>query len=439
MLRAAGVAGGYFWQDWLAQVLAGAAVTLVIVPPGLNRPSAALQRILAGTWLRQLEAALLLLVLLGIGALVLSGRSGPLQFAGLLAYAPLPLLFWTVIRFGPLGSECVFLLFAGMLVAGTAVGAGPFAVDASAASLLLSLFLSALAVPLLMLSASLQERRGTLAALCSEQARLGQQLLSERTRADVLARDGRACGEAEQRQRAQLVHLSRVVVLGELSGALAHELNQPLAAILTNAQAARRFLSRPGVNMGEIREILDDIVEEDKRAGEVIRRLRALFKKDEEVRRPVELAGLVREALDLSHACLVGRNIGVRLELDDGLVVHGDRVQLQQVLLNLIINACDAMHATQSDRRRLDLTCASAEGGVVWITVADSGPGIAQEAIGRVFDPFFTTKKEGLGFGLSISRTIINQHGGSIDVVNNPSGGCQFGISLPAYTGEYDE
>jgi two-component system sensor kinase FixL len=245
--------------------------------------------------------------------------------------------------------------------------------------------------------------------------------------------------EAEvQRQREQLTHLSRVVVLGELSGALAHELNQPLAAVLSNAQAARRLLGRPGADLGEIREILDDIVEEDKRAGEVIRRMRALFKKGELVSRPLDASDLVRDTLKFIHSNLVERGVGVRLDLQDALVVRGDRVQLQQVLLNLIVNACDAMRGTPAGRRQLCLRTTALPDARVGIAVADSGEGIAPELAGRIFDPFFTTKTEGLGFGLSISRTIINQHGGRIDAANGVAGGTEFRISLPRYSGEHD-
>lgn len=243
--------------------------------------------------------------------------------------------------------------------------------------------------------------------------------------------------EAEiQRQREQLTHLARVVVLGELSGALAHELNQPLAAILSNAQAARRFLASPTADLGEIREILDDIVEEDKRAGEVIRRLRALFRKGELVLRPLDAGELVRDALRFANGNLVERGVAVRLDLEDGLMVQGDRIQLQQVLLNLIVNACDAMRDTAAGRRRLCLRTQSLPGSRVEISVADSGPGIPPELIGRIFDPFFTTKTEGLGFGLSISRAIINQHGGQLEAANGAAGGGVLRISLPRFEGE---
>ena len=246
--------------------------------------------------------------------------------------------------------------------------------------------------------------------------------------------------EAElARQREQLTHLTRVLVLGELSGALAHELNQPLAAILANAQAARRCLARPGADLANIRAILDDIVEDDQRAGAVIRRLRALFRNEAPALQPVVVDALVRETLDLAHGCLAERQVQVLLELRNDLVVLGDRVQLQQVLLNLLVNASEAMLDIPPGRRRLRLSSTPLPDGTVQLTVADSGPGIAHDAIDKVFDPLFTTKKSGLGVGLSISRAIIRQHGGKIEAMNNPAGGSTFRIRLPIHAEVPDE
>jgi two-component system sensor kinase FixL len=234
-----------------------------------------------------------------------------------------------------------------------------------------------------------------------------------------------------QQQREQLTYLTRVVVLGELSGALAHELNQPLAAILTNAQAARRFLRREPADLHEIGDILDDIVDEDKRAGEVIRRVRALFMKGDPLLQRLDINELVRDALALTNSTLIERKVPVILELGSGLgMVEGDRVQLQQVLLNLIVNACEAMSATAIRGRRLGLLTGAGD-NAVQILVTDTGPGIAPDAIGRVFDSFFTTKAYGLGFGLSITHAIIVEHGGRIEVANRPEGGAVFRITLP--------
>lgn len=255
----------------------------------------------------------------------------------------------------------------------------------------------------------------------------------------IILRDVTEQHEAEseaQRQREQLTHLTRVAALGKLSGALAHELNQPLAAILTNAQAARRFMGREPVDLSEIREILDDIVREDKRAGDVIRRLRALFMKGEAKMQPLEINELVRDTLELTHSDLIERKVPVVLELGPGPGwVRGDRVQLQQVLLNLIANACEAMSGLPPATRRLSLATAADGDGGVRIAVADTGPGVAPDLMEKVFESFFTTKAHGMGFGLSISRAIIAEHGGRIEAANNPGGGAIFRIALPAPAG----
>jgi signal transduction histidine kinase len=454
MLRAAGALPGPLWPVWVARLAGSAAVMLMVIPVRINRPP--VRRLAEFSPERRLEAGLLLLALLAAGGTSLLGAVLPASFGPLLAYLPLPLLLWAAMRFGTFGAGFAFLLFALFAILATAFGNGPFVADLrDSAGLFLPLYLAGVAVPLVLLSAAVQERRGTLAALRQEQGRLGLALAAERKRAEHLVRERHARAEVEQRiaertfelrraqgelqrQREQLAHLTRVGVLGELSGALAHELNQPLAAILSNAQAARRFLAQPGADLGEIREILDDIVEEDKRAGEVIRRVRALFRKGELVLRPLDVAALVRETLAFAHGNLAERGVSVRLDLEDTLFVRGDRVQLQQVLLNLIVNACDAMQGQAPAQRQLCIRAAGLPGGEVQVSVADTGPGIAPGLADRIFEPFVSTKTDGLGFGLSISREIINQHGGRLDAANGKAGGAELRISLPRYSGGTD-
>jgi len=249
--------------------------------------------------------------------------------------------------------------------------------------------------------------------------------VTERKRAELQA----------QEQHAQLTHLTRVAMLGELSGALAHELNQPLTAILSNAQAACRVLDKEPMDLDEIRDILKDIGEEDKRAGEVIRRLRALFMKGEPELQELDLNEVIGEAIDLARSDLITRKVNVATALKPGLGrVLGDRVQLQQVLLNLIINACDAMSDNPPHRRNISFSTDEGEDGVR-LEIIDCGHGIAPEARAHLFETFFTTKAFGLGFGLSMSRSIIVEHGGSIEGVNNVGGGATFRIVLPAYPG----
>ena len=238
--------------------------------------------------------------------------------------------------------------------------------------------------------------------------------------------------EADE-QRRQMTHLTRVASLGQLSGALAHELNQPLTAILSNAQAAQRYLAHESVDLNELREILADIVSDDKRAAEVIKRLRALLQRGETQLRPVDINEVVQEALTLANSDVVLRNVSVSTSLAADLPsVRGDRVQLQQVLLNLIVNACDAMNLNEAAERELTVATALDHAGDVRVAICDRGHGIVEGRLDQVFEPFYTTKVDGLGFGLSISRSIIAAHAGSLWAENNSDRGATFHFSLPS-------
>jgi len=235
------------------------------------------------------------------------------------------------------------------------------------------------------------------------------------------------------RQRHDLAHLARVTALGELSSSLAHELTHPLTAILSNAQAAQRFLAHDDVDLDEVREILNDIVTQDQRAGEVIHGLRLLLKKGElqEHCDDVDLNEVIRNLVKLMRSDLINRNVTVDTDLAQNLPpVTGDRVQLQQVLLNLMLNGCEAMADYNSSERRL-LIASQWENGAVRVSVADRGSGIPEEKMQQVFERFFTTKKEGMGLGLSVCRTIIDAHRGKIWATNNAGCGATFHFSLP--------
>jgi C4-dicarboxylate-specific signal transduction histidine kinase len=234
-------------------------------------------------------------------------------------------------------------------------------------------------------------------------------------------------------QRRELAHLTRVSVVGELSGAIAHELNQPLTAILANAQAARRMLVNGAPNFSDLAEALDDIVQANGRAGEVISRVRRLLKKGESRFEPVDVNELFRSTLKLLHSELIGRRIKIRLDLVEHVpLALGDPVELQQVLLNLMMNASDAMSSTASRRRLLTLTTRITKDGFVEGVVSDQGRGIAPGQQGRLFEPFYTTKEHGLGLGLPICSTIINSHGGDLRITNNEGGGARAVFVLPA-------
>jgi len=233
-------------------------------------------------------------------------------------------------------------------------------------------------------------------------------------------------------QRSELAHLSRVATLGELSGALAHELSQPLTAILSNAQAARRILKSDRPELAEISGIVADIESEDLRASEVIRHLRSLFKNDAPRRESLDLGTEIADVQRMLHSEIIGRSVRVINQVSPGLFrVRGDRVQLQQVFLNLFLNACGAVEQNASGERLLTIYCAPSENGTVQVCYADNGTGIGKDMIDRIFQPFVTSKREGLGLGLAVCRTIIQAHGGRLWATNNAIRGASFWITLP--------
>jgi C4-dicarboxylate-specific signal transduction histidine kinase len=225
--------------------------------------------------------------------------------------------------------------------------------------------------------------------------------------------------------------LSRITTLGELTGALAHELSQPLTAIRANAEAAGHFLDHPPLDVAELRATLADIIRSNKRASAVIDRLRALLRKEGTARQPVDINEVVREVVDLAHSEILSRRITFMSTLAPEIqLVLGDRVQLQQVVLNLVLNACDAMTETDAAMRHLAIET-RVEDGVVQLVVSDRGPGIPESQLERVFEPFVTFREQGLGLGLAISRSIVSAHNGSIRAENNASGGATFRCFLP--------
>jgi PAS domain S-box-containing protein len=275
----------------------------------------------------------------------------------------------------------------------------------------------------------------------------GGEILTTRCSSEELRLDGENCvitimrdmthelkveNEVLQQSR-QLVHLARVARLADMSGALAHELSQPLTAILSNAQAAQRFLMHDPINLGEIRSILDDIVQADKRAGEVIRGLRVLMKKGQEHFAPVSLNEMVDGVLVFSHSDLVARGVSVKTELaSDIRRVRGDAVQVQQLLLNLVSNACEAMEANDRGDRSMVIRT-EFRGGDMRLILTDSGPGFNADQLKHLFEPLYTTKEHGLGLGLSICRMIADAHGATIRAFNAPAGrGAVFHVVFPA-------
>lgn len=243
--------------------------------------------------------------------------------------------------------------------------------------------------------------------------------------------DQRSAERELAQQRDQLAQLSHVAAFGEMAGSIAHEINQPLMAILSNAQAAQRFMAREVPDLGEVRAAIADIVDDDKRASEVIRRLRALLQTGEVQQGPLELNAVVTEVIGLMRRDLMNRGILISLDLaPQRISVLGDPIQLQQVLLNLMTNARDAMEGVEG-ARQLVVRTFCADDGDVGVSVSDSGHGIPATDLERIFEPFVTSKKQGMGLGLSVCRKIIAAHGGRLWAERVDGKGTTLRFTLP--------
>jgi signal transduction histidine kinase/integral membrane sensor domain MASE1 len=517
-----------YWRPWSAWFVSNALTGLTMLPlliegfASLARPRTPLP-----ATRRLLEALGLAVLLLATcqAAFLTSHAGGPWPSA-LLFYAPVPLLIWAALRFGPGGASLALATVAFAAVWGADRGTGPFLDEPRDESVItLQVFLVLTTVPVLCIAAVDQARhegvdlyRALLASVDRHVALLDARgfvleasdswrrfASRESTRPiesagpgdDYMAAIRRAAADGDPaapailegltrvlrgeerrfeleydrdegreayaliieplaradggavvtrldvtarrqaqlevvRQQRELAHLSRVAMLGQISGALAHELNQPLTVILSNAEVGRRLLKRRPPDLAELDEILGEIAGEDRRAADVIQHLRSLLKHDEVRMRPLDPGELASEVLKLAHTELIMRRVSPRLSIEPGLPpVRGDRVQLQQVLLNLILNACEAMNANPPDDRELALSVGQDGDGHVRFVLRDRGAGIAEGMAERLFDAFATTKADGLGLGLSISRTIVITHGGRIWAENNPDGGATFRVAIP--------
>jgi signal transduction histidine kinase len=395
LVKLIGFGAGDYWHLVRMRFSSNVLAEMTIVPLVLTWAALDWPRLRAAPLARYLEAAALSIGLTGACLLEFEASSNPALF-----YAPLPFLLWAAVRFGPVGTASAIAMMVLVTIWGTVHGLGPFTDGTPQETARdLQLFLIAASVPLLLLAVVLDER-------------------------------ARAAREAQE-QRLQLTHLSRVALLGEMSGGLAHELNQPLTAILSNAQAAQQFIANKTIDDAELQDILRDIISADERAGAVIQRLRALFKRGEPVVQPLDANEVVSEVMTLAHGDLATRSIDTVLQLAPDLPrIHGDRVQLQQVMLNLVMNASEAMAGRDPAERRLTVRTLSTR-NLVRIAFSDRGSGFAAEQHDRLFEPFYTTKAQGLGLGLSISRSIISAHKGRLWGVSRPGHGATFHIALP--------
>ena len=404
LVRIVGWGDGSYWQLLRARVYSNSLAEIVIVPLVLAWASIGFVKLREVAPARAAEAVALFAGLLATTLTLfdlpqLDRRAGPALF-----YAPLPFLLWAAVRFGPAGSASATALVTLASIWGAVQGLGPF-VDGSPLQTArdLQLFLTVVTVPLLLLAVALEERQ----------------------RAE---RDAQA-------QRQQLSHLSRVSMLGQLSGGIVHELRQPLTAILSNAQAAQHFIANKNADPQMLGEILQDIIAADQRAGDVIRRLHALFRRDESRAESIDANELVGDVLRIVNSDMVVRGVHVETDLEAPLEkVEGDRVELQQVLLNLIMNACEAMVGVPEGGRQLVIRTRAAKDGNLQVTVKDSGAGFTSEEYERLFEPFYTTKPHGLGLGLSICRAIVRAHGGRLWGTGIPGHGATFHVLLRSPT-----
>lgn len=399
--------GFEYWLAWEQWFLGDALAQLVITPIVIYWVFGGEWRRLGGSPLRLRELAALTIALVATSYLAFDTQSVGMGFAEPLFYAPVPLLFWSAIRFGMVGATGAVGILAAFAISAASNGHGPFASQSPAdTALAIQHFLLLRAAPLYLVAVIIEQKESV----------------------------ERSLRESERRFREthqNLVHAARLAVVGELTAVIAHEIKQPLSAILTNAQTAELLLSAEQPPLSELREILADIARDDRRADAVIGRVRGLFRKQEIQMQPLDLNEAVADVLEIIAGDARRRGVKVRFDPTRNLpAVSGDRVHLQQVLLNLIVNAMDAMLATPEPARLLGIETRHLPDGAA-VSVSDRGPGIPADQAGDIFESFVTTKPHGLGLGLSVARYIIERHEGSIWVENNAEGGATVSFRVP--------
>src|SRR6202035_3772152 len=251
---------------------------------------------------------------------------------------------------------------------------------------------------------------------------------------DISARKEAEAGTRQHRE--EIAHLSRVAIMGEMAGALAHELNQPLTAIVNNSSAGRRFIAKGRADLPKLDRLLEAILSDGRRGGEIIRGIRGMVRKGQEVRSPVNLNDVIARVLGFVRSDALERHCALITEPEPQLpLVQANLVQMQQVLLNLVVNAFEAMRETPAAERRVIIRSEREKGDRVRVSVRDFGAGLPAEEPRRIFERFFSTKREGMGMGLAIARSIITSHGGELAAANAQGGGACVNFSLPIITG----
>jgi two-component system, LuxR family, sensor kinase FixL len=517
-----------FWLAWRQRVLAHMFPIITIAPLIVLTFAG---RIVSAQPARQRDYVELALLAGGLLAVCIPVFGWPPPGTGIvpvLLLAPLPFLLWAAVRLGPGALSIALLIVAGASITNASVGHGPFVAQSPAENVLaLTIFLSAISIPLMLLTALVEERRRTEERLKQSEERMAfavtsaniglwqldnetgcfwatehcrsmfalprdTPLTSEalldavhpedrraategirraiddgvpavgefrvllpdgQTRwifarcyapddkqdrriqvggvfADITARK-KAEHEAEQRM-SELAHVNRHATVGELSASLAHELSQPLGAVLANAETVEQIVSSPSPDIEGIKEILADIKRDSMRAGDVIHRVRGMLKKAPSEVKNLNLNDVVGEVFDFLSVQASARDVILsNVPAPQKLQVNGDPIQIQQVVLNLVVNGMDAMAGAPNGQRKIIGRTAQLDDAFAEISISDSGPGISADNLEKVFDPFFTTKPEGMGMGLSIARTIIEAHGGRIWAENQATGGAVFRLALP--------
>ena len=392
--------GFAYWPAW-EQWFMGNAMTQLIVTPALLylvvEPFRNWRRPTGKEWI---EGGLLLAGLIVTAYIAFHTESVQIGSNEARFYAPVPFLFWAAIRFRMLGATGSITLITLFAVTAAIQRRGFFAgLSPDETALAFQHFLLLRAAPLYLVAILMKQ--------------------TDRAEANV------------QKQRLELAHAARVSTLGQLASALAHELNQPLGAILRNAEAGEMILQQGSPDYQEIGAILADIRHDDQRAASVIERMRSLLSRRNLQFQKLSLRELIEQVLLLTRAEMRAREVTLEVNLLDNLSpIRGDRIHLQQVILNLLVNGADAMTGVPAEQRQLQVQVHNGRNLMMEVTVRDRGSGLPSDMPTQVFEPFFTTKSDGMGMGLAISKTIIEAHGGRIWAENNIDGGAAFRFTL---------